>query len=217
MTGGVFIHEAPLAAYTDTDREKLLDFLAAKLYGGGGAHSVFSKTIGAGLAYSNGIGSNPASGIASYYAERTPELPQTLRFVIDELKRAAPDPSLTEYAVALAFSSRAPSPYEARGEAMASNLADNVTPETIARFRRGILELRKMPNLADELFKRKDKVYGRVLPGYNVKGRDVAGANYFVIGAEKQMTAYEAYLKSAEGSDAKLHRLYPRDFWLVMR
>ena len=217
MTGGVFINEAPLAGYNDLDREKLLDFLATKLYGGGGAHSVFSKTIGAGLAYSNGIGSNPASGIASYYAERTPELPQTLRFVIDELKRAQPDPSLTEYSIALVFSSRAPSPYEARGEAMASNLADGITPEVVSRFRRGILELRKMPNLADELYKRKDKVYGLVLPGFNVKGKSVAGANYFVIGSEKQMTAYEAYLKSADSPDTKLYRLYPRDFWLVAK
>src|SRR5215204_1998828 len=215
MTGGVFINEAPLTGYTDLDREKLLDFLASKLYGGGGAHSVFSKTIGAGLAYSNGIGSNPASGIANYYAERTPELPQTLRFVIDELKRAQPDASLTEYSVALVFNSRAPSPYEARGEAMASNLADGITPDVVSRFRRGILELRKMPNLADELFKRKDKVYGRILPGLNVKGKDVAGANYFVIGSEKQLAAYEAYLKSAESADTKLYRLYPRDFWLV--
>lgn len=217
MTGGVFIHEAPLASYADTDREKLLDFLASKLYGGGGAHSVFAKTIGAGLAYSNGIGSNPASGIISYYAERTPELPQTLRFVIEELKRAPQDASLTEYAVALVFSSRAPSPYEARGEAMAANLADGVTPDVVRRFRQGILQLRKMPNLAEELYKRKDKVYGRVLPGFNVKGKDVAGANYFAIGAEKQMAAYEAYLKSAEGADTKLYRIYPRDYWMTMK
>lgn len=214
MTGGVFLNEAPLTGYNDLDREKLLDFLASKLYGGGGAHSIFSKTIGAGLAYSNGIGSNPASGVASYYAERTPELPQTLRFVIDELKRATPDASLTEYSVALAFNSRAPSPYEARGEAMAANLADGITPEVVSRFRRGILELRKMPNLADELYKRKDKVYGLVLPGFNVKGKTVAGANYFVIGSEKQMAAYEAYLKSADSADTRLYRLYPRDFWL---
>ena len=48
-------------------------------------------------------------------------------------------------------------------------------------------------------------------------GKDVAGSNYFVIGPEKQMTAYEAYLKSAEGADTKLYRLYPRDFWMVMK
>lgn len=217
MTGGVFVNEAALAGYADTDREKLLDFLASKLYGGGGAHSVFAKTIGAGLAYSNGIGSNPGSGVATYYAERTPELPQTLRFVIEELKRAPQDASLTEYAVALVFNSRAPSPYETRGEAMAANLADGITPDVVKRFRQGILELRKMPNLAEELFKRKDKVYARVLPGYGIKGKDVASANYFVIGAEKQMSAYEAYLKSAEGADTKLYRIYPRDYWMTIK
>ena len=124
---------------------------------------------------------------------------------------------MTEYSIALVFSSRAASPYESRGEAMAANLADGMTPDVISRFRRGVLDLRKMPNLADELYKRKDKVYGRVLPGFNVKGKDVAGANFFVIGSEKQMTAYEAYLKSAEGADTKLYRLYPRDFWLAAR
>ena len=71
-----------------------------------------------------------------------------------------------------------------------------------------------MTNLAEELYKRKDKVYARVLPGYGIKGKDVAGANYFVIGAEKQMSAYEAYLKSAEGADTKLYRIYPRDYWM---
>jgi Zn-dependent M16 (insulinase) family peptidase len=217
MTGGVFINDAPLTTYADTDREKLLDFLSSKLYGGGAAHSVFSKTIGAGLAYSNGVNSNPGTGRFLYYAERTPELPQTLRFVIDEVKRPLSDASLTEYVIAQTFNSRAASPYETRGEAMAANIADGVTPDVVKRFRQSILDLRRMPNLAEELYKRKNKVYERILPGYGVKGKDVAGANYFVIGAEKQMIAYEAYLKSAEGADTQLYRLYPRDFWLALK
>ena len=45
--------------------------------------------------------------------------------------------------------------------------------------------------------------------------KDVAGASYFVIGSEKQMAASEAYLKSTQGADTRLYRLYPRDFWLV--
>ena len=216
MTGGVFLNYVPLVTYNDTDREKLLDYLASKLYAGGAAHSVFSRTIGAGLAYSNGIGGGPDNGRFSYYAERTPELPQTLRFVIEEVKRPMQDASLSEYVIAQTFYSRASSPYEQRGEAMASNLADNITPDSVRRFRQAILDLRKMPNLAEELYKRKDKVYERVLPGYGkIKGKDVVGANYFVIGAEKQMSAYEAYLKSAEGVDTKLYRLYPRDFWMI--
>lgn len=216
MTGGVMMNTARLTEYSDTSREGILNFLASKLYAGGGAHSVFSKTIGAGLAYSNGISSNPASGLMSYYAERTPELPQTLRFAIGEVKRPMNDP-LTEYVIALAFNSRASSPYEDRGEAMAANLADGITPETVSRFRQAILDVRKMPDLSAELYRRKDKVYERVFPGYGIKGKDVMSRNFFVIGPEKQMLAYEAYLKSVEGADTQLYRLYPRDFWLPMK
>ncbi len=117
---------------------------------------------------------------------------------------------MTEYVTALSFGSRTASPYEQRGEAIASDLEDGITPIVVSRFRRAILDLRKMPNLAEELYKRKDKVYERVLPGYGSKGKDIAGANFFVLGAEKQMTAYEAYLKSVEGAETKLFRLYPR-------
>ena len=217
MTGGVMLNTASLVNYSDyNNRDKIIDFLASKLYGGGGAHSVFSKTIGAGLAYSNGISSSAGTGLMGYYAERTPELPQTLRFAMGEVKRPLDTP-LAEYVIALAFSSRASSPYEARGQAMADNMADGFTPEVVARFRRAILEARKIPDLSAELYKRKDKVYERVFPGYGMKGKDIAGANFFVIGAEKQMTAYEAYLKSVEGPDTKLYRLYPRDFWMVVK
>jgi hypothetical protein len=48
-----------------------------------------------------------------------------------------------------------------------------------------------------------------------MKGKDIPGRNFFVIGPEKQMAAYEAYLKSVEGADTQLYRLYPRDFWLT--
>ncbi|HEX8186995.1 MAG TPA: hypothetical protein VF586_01510, partial [Pyrinomonadaceae bacterium] len=134
--GGVFLNSAPMATYADADnREALLDFLASRLYGGGGAHGIFIKTWGAGLAYSNGLGGSPALGRLSYYAERTPELPQTLRFVIEELKKARPDPGLVEYAVAVAFSQfRSASGYESRGEAMAADIADGTPPEAVRRF-----------------------------------------------------------------------------------
>jgi hypothetical protein len=45
MAGGVFINEAPFVTYEDTDREKLLDFLAAKLYAGGGHTQFFQKQL----------------------------------------------------------------------------------------------------------------------------------------------------------------------------
>ena len=215
--GGVFLNSAPMATYTDADnRDALLDYLASRLYGGAGAHAIFIKTWGAGLAYSNGIGGSPASGRLSYYAERTPELPQTLRFVIDELKKAKPDPGLTEYAIAIAFAQfRSASSYESRGEAMAADIADGTPPETVRKFRQGLLSLRNMPNLSDELFKRMNTVYARILPGFGTKAGTIEGGVFYVIGPEKQLTAYEQYLKTVEGPDARLFRIYPRDYWMT--
>ena len=214
--GGVFLNSAPSATYADADnKEALLEFLASRLYGGGGAHAIFIKTWGAGLAYSNGLGGSPAQGRLSYYAERTPELPQTLRFVIDELKKAKPDPGLVEYAIAVAFSQfRSASPYEARGEAMAADIADGTPPEAVRKFRQGLLDLRRMPNLSDELFKRMNTVYARILPGLGAKASEVEGGVFYVIGPDKQLNAYEQYLRTVEGPEARLQRIYPRDYWI---
>lgn len=215
---GVIMNSAPLVNYTDLNREALLQYLASKLYGGGGSHGVFTKTIGAGLAYSNGIGSSPNSGRENYYAERTPEIPQTLKFVIDELKKAPRDAGLTDYAIAQAFLEfRAASTYESRGESMAADIADGLKPETVKAFRQAILDLRKSPKLADELYDRMGSVYAKVLPGYDPKLKSVPGAIYFVIGNDKQFVAYEAYLKSTLGPDTTLYRLYPRDFWMPLK
>ncbi|MBA3242050.1 MAG: hypothetical protein H0T60_12555 [Acidobacteria bacterium] len=217
--GGVFLNSAPSVSYLEADnRDALLDYLASRLYAGRGGHGIFIKTWGAGLAYSNGFRGSPNVGRMGWYAERTPELPQTLRFVIDELKKAQPDPGLVEYAVAVAFGDfRSASPYEVRGEAMANDLADGLTPEAVARFRRALLELRRTPNLSNELFKRMGPVYARILPGYGVKAADVAGGIYYVIGPEKQLNAYEEYLKTVEGPGARLYRIYPRDYWMPLK
>jgi Zn-dependent M16 (insulinase) family peptidase len=214
--GGVFLNSAPAATYADADnRDMLLDYLASRLYAGYGAHGIFIKTWGAGLAYSNGFRGSVGEGRIGWYAERTPELPQTLRFVIEELKKAKPDPGLVEYAIAVAFSQfRSANPYESRGEQMANDIADGTPPETVRRFREALLALRNSPNLSDELFKRMPEVYGRILPGLGAKAADVKGGVFYVIGPEKQLTAYEQYLKTAEGADARLYRIYPRDYWI---
>ena len=213
---GVHINTAPCASYTDHNKDKLLDFLAARVYGGGGAHSMFMKTWGAGLAYSNGLRSNESTGRILYYAERCPDLAQTMQFVVDELKNAPYDTSLAEYAIAQAFGSyRSGSRYEVRGEAIASDLADGVTPDAVRSFREGILGLRDSRDLYSELHERMPYVYGGVLPGYGPSEDEVQGAIPFVIGPEKQFESYENYLKSVEGSQTKLFRLYPRDFWIV--
>lgn len=213
---GVFINSAPLSGYKDTAENELAKFLAAELYAGGGKQSVYTKSTGAGLSYSTGVGVNPASGRFSYYAERTPLLPQSLHFIIDEIKKSPEDSSLLDYVVSLAVGGfRSASDYEIRGEAMANDLVDGITPDVVKAFRLAILRLRKQPGLIDQVYKYKDEVYEKILPGYGISSKDVTGGNFFVIGPEKQMQPYEAYLKSVDGNDTKLYRLYPRDFWMV--
>jgi Zn-dependent M16 (insulinase) family peptidase len=212
--GGVFLNSAPGTSFRDTTRDGLLELLAGKLYAGGGAHGIFMKTWAAGLAYSNGIRSSLTEGQIGYYAERTPELPQTLKFVIEELKRARPDMTLVDYAVAGAFvGTRASQGYEDRGEAMADDLANGITPEVVSRFHRAVLDLRNDPKLGEELFRRMNNTYAKILPGMAGKAKDVKGATYFVIGPEKQLAAYEDYLKKSDAPEDRVWRLYPRDFW----
>jgi hypothetical protein len=215
---GVHINTANCASFEDTNPETLLKFLSARLYGGGGAHSMFMKTWGAGLAYSNGLRSNENTGRLIYYAERCPDLTQTMQFVVDQLKNAPYDTSLADYAVSQAFASiRSGATYESRGEEMAEDLADMLTPDVVKSFRAGIMKLRSQPGLYDELHKRMVSTYGEVLPGYGPSCKESAeksNATYFVIGPEKQLATYAEYLKSVE-SDVTLQRIYPRDFWIT--
>jgi hypothetical protein len=54
-----------------------------------------------------------------------------------------------------------------------------------------------------------DAGYARVLPGYGEKQAPSTDATYYVIGPEKQLAAWEAYLGEP------LYRLYPRDYWII--
>jgi Zn-dependent M16 (insulinase) family peptidase len=211
---GVVINNAGLAGFNDFDHDSILRYLAALVFSGGGGHSLFMKTWGAGLAYSNGVGANPSSGRLGYYAERCPDLAQTLKFVTDEIKHAELDESIVDYAIAQAFqASRSGSTYETRGRSMASDLADGLTPETVKRFREAVLEVSSMPNLYDTLSALMQDTYGRVLPGLGPDGEDVEDGVYFIIGPESQFETFEEYLRSTEGQ-GHVARLYPRDFWI---
>ncbi len=215
---GVLVNTADCASLSQYTPDGLIDFLAARLYGGGGAHSMFMKTWGAGLAYSNGLRSRETTGRIVYYAERCPDLAQTMQFVVSEQQKAPHDPALGGYAVAQAFNAnRAGSTYESRGEAMARDLVDGLTPEAVRGFRQGILRLHKQPDFYDRVQSRMEAVYGLLLPDYGPSGAEaVAKANAvnFAVGPEKQFESYERYLSAVEPG-AKLYRLYPRDFWLV--
>lgn len=216
--GGVILTAVPMVGYADGgDREKLLDYLSSRLYAGAGAHGVFSRTVGAGLAYSNGLRGSVSGGIVGYYAERTPELPQTVRFVIDIVRNGRPDPTLGEYAVSQAFAeTRASRTYEARAEGIAADLADGQPPEVVRRFRTAILALRREPRLVEQLFERKDRVHARLLPGYGGAPLDERGT-YYVIGPDRQLDAWERHLQGSAGAGSpppRLQRLYGRDHWM---
>lgn len=213
--GGVIVTSVPSAHFADAaDRDKLLDYLSTLLYSGAGSHGVFSKTVGAGLAYSNGLRGSASSGRVGYYAERTPELPQTVRFVTGIVKGGRPDPALNEYVIAQAFAeTRASQTAEARAEGIAADLADGQPPSQVRRFREAVLALRRDPRLTAQLYARKDRVYARLLPGYDANGLDPAGT-FFVIGPDRQLDAWERYLQERSGAGAKLQRLYGRDFWM---
>jgi hypothetical protein len=211
---GVVMNSAPGIKYRDLDDDSVLRFLSFQLFAGGGAHSMFMKTWGAGLAYGNGLGTSP-NGRLSYYADKTPALPDTVRLVIGELKKANKNPWLAEYATAESFDSRAADGYEQRGEAMANDLVDGEPPNVVKEFRQAILKMHARKDLAQELFARMLPMYAKVLPGLGQSCKDVPGGIYFIIGDEKQFTLYEDYLKSVDGPGTKLYRLYGRDFWVM--
>lgn len=216
MPTGVIINSAPLASLTDTSKEALLKLLAAELYSGSGRQSIYTKIVASGLSYGGGVWASSIAGYNGYFAQKTPELPQTLRFVIDAIKHSPFDSTMADYTVSQAIGyTRAGLEYESRGQAMAGDLADTLTPAKIRQFRQAVLALRSHPGLVNDIYRYKDTVYERILPGYGIASKEVKGGCYFVIGSEKQMAVYEAYLKSVEGDDGKLFRLYPRDFWMV--
>jgi Zn-dependent M16 (insulinase) family peptidase len=213
---GVLIFSAKHAGAYDTSKTAVLDCLSGKLYGGYGPHGLFMKTWGAGLAYSNGYRYNQSTGRVRYYAERCPDVSETMRFVVNQLKNAEPGPGLTDYAIAQVFGrSRAPSRFEDRGKGMAADLADNITPEVVKRFRLKVLAQRDRKDVFGELKSRMETVYGPVLIGYGPSLGESEDGIFFLIGPEPQFEALENYIEATEGSQP-VYRLYPRDFWLTL-
>ncbi|MBD3335576.1 MAG: hypothetical protein GF355_08670 [Candidatus Eisenbacteria bacterium] len=187
---GVLVFSARTTSPWDADRDAVLDNLTGRLYGGGGGHGLFMRTWAAGLAYSNGYGYGEGTGRVGYYAERCPDVAETMRFVVGILEKAELDERLVEYAVAGAFNrSRAADRYESRGEAMAEDLADGVTPERVRRFREAVLAVRHMDGLGAALHERMPRVYGQVLIGYGPPLAESRDGVFFLIGPEEQFAS----------------------------
>lgn len=214
-TNGTIMFSSTYADEYDTSDDSVLDCLAGRLFSGGGAHSLFMRTWAAGLAYSNGISVNERTGRVSYYAERCPDIAETMRFVVGELQSAEQDPELADYAVAQVFNwSRAASKYESRGIGMAADLADGYPPNRIAAFRTAVLRVATHEGLYDRIASRMKQVYGKALAGYGPALERSVSPLFFLIGPEAQFQSMENYLNSTEGPTSIL-RLSPRDFWLI--
>jgi hypothetical protein len=97
---------------------------------------------------------------------------------------------------------------------MASDLADNITPETIRAFRQAVLALRDNEELFDKLVSRMQNVYGPVMLGYGPALKESRDGVFFLIGPESQFQSLEKYIAAVE-EPQEVYRLYPRDFWLT--
>jgi len=213
---GVFVLSADLAAPLATGRDDLLDLLAGSVDSGAGPHAFFMNTWAEGLAYSNGLRSTPIAGRISYYAERCPDLVQTMRFVAGlatDADRYGPD--LAEYAVAqLVSAHRVSDRFESRARAMAADLEDGITPEAVAAQREALMALREEPGLWDEIAARREAVEGRVLVGVGEPARAHPGGVYLVIAPEPLVAEWAAHVRRVEGEDERVHRVWPADFWI---
>ncbi len=229
----VFVNSARAVSYDRPYLARLVDVLAARVFGGAGAHGLFMQTWGAGLAYSNGVGANPRRGLVSYYAERCGNGVETLRFVgglLDRAEETLSDDFYLDYALAGCFGDyRGGQTYLQRGRAMANDWADDLTPEKIRTFKEALLQLRRRwqePNgdrgedrlfsaggLLPQVAGRLPHVIGPVVPGYGLPADAADGVVNFMIGPASQIDAFEDHLAAHE-PEARIVRLYPRDFWL---
>jgi Zn-dependent M16 (insulinase) family peptidase len=199
--------------YRRLDPEALVEVLAAKLLAGTGPHTWYKKTWDAGLAYGNGLDVRPRDGTILYYADRCPSVRATLAFVrslTQDISRVT-DQSAIDYAFAQIFAfSRAAQSSTARSEAMATDLAERVTPVRIKRFSQALLRLRTDQRLLARIRQALPRVVAKVMPGSeDSMAKAAAQSLFFFIASESQLNAVETEIPGTP-----LYRLWPSDFWL---
>ncbi len=211
---GVHIVTAKGPDYKARSEGEMADILAMGVFSGAGPHAFFMQTWSAGLAYSNGMRARPKDGSVRYYAERCPDLVQTMRFVAG-LATHTPlhDPFLVEYSLANAFSDyRGAGDFSGRGHALAEDLQDGRSPDTVRGFKTKLMQAARKPGILEEVARRMPSAVGRVLVGYGPKVSKAPGTSAFVIGPDELLDRWEAHLKE-QGEADRLIRLCPRDFW----
>lgn len=212
---GVLMYNARVTEGYDTSEEAIITSLAGKMYSGGGPHGFFMKTWSAGLAYSNGYRLDQRGGRAAYYAERCPDVAETMRFVVGLIQNADISDEMLDYATAQVFgTSRAQSPYENRAFAMASDLKDGYTPERVRKYRQKVLEVRSQENLRERIVEKLEDAYGPVLIGYGERASRVEDGIYFLIGPQPQFESMSIEIGKHDPGQT-IVKLYPRDFWIT--
>ena len=212
---GALVDSAPTAGFDETSRSGLVDFLAANVFSGSGAHSFYKRIWGAALAYSGYIAVSPRTGRMHVYSDRCADLPALMSFIDGEVRAAPADARFVDYAVANTFGARTGAAFEDRAASMARDLAEGVTPERVRGFRERLLAMRSTPGLAEAIHARLVPVYAAVAPSLAPPGAPVPpGALWFAIGPEAQLARYNQALRAARGQPLSVLRLYPRDFWL---
>ncbi len=241
MSSGVIIASAPLTHQRAWSRASLLDYLAGNILGGGSDQGLFMQTWAAGLAYSNGIRPRERNGTLRYYAERCPDVSQTLAFVEERVRQAPPvDAGRARTALITALGgSRTALDYTERTRQRAlelqltlglrnqkagtQRLIEELVPwkqgptrlEELRMFRRGLLDLLDDPRLSVELESRKLEIHARVFPGL-AEGdwKPAAGTRFYLIGPVRQFELVDQYL-AQHAPEKVLQRLYPRDYWAM--
>ena len=212
VTGSVIV-TARGPTYLDHDEASLVELLAAKVLAGTGPHTWYKLTWEVGLAYGNGLDIRPRLGTLLYYADRCPSLRATLAFVgaLGQEVSWLSEASYVDYALAQTFNfSRAAKPWTARAEAMATDLAEGLTPAQLQRFSQQILELRQDPRLLERIREALPRVTARVTVGQGARGiQSAARTIFFMMASEPQLAEAEAALQGQP-----LARVWPSDFWL---
>jgi Zn-dependent M16 (insulinase) family peptidase len=212
---GSLVHSAPSVGFGEEKEEALVAYLAVNVFGGVGTQSFYKRMWGAALAYSDYVYASPREERMELYADRCADLPQLLRFAEGEVRRMPSDRRYVDYALAPAFSSRVANAFELRASAIATDLAEGMTPERIRAFRRRLLALRSKPGLAEAMSADYVSAMSAVVPSLAGSGALPNGAIYFTTGPEPAIAAYEKEIARTRGEGARVLRLWARDFWDV--
>jgi len=211
-TTGVHMNRAVINDIHTYCDEDIMKTMASKLLGGSGPRGLFMQTWRAGLAYSNGFNASLESGTVRYYAERCPDLTQTMAFVRDTLVHTPRDKELIKNVLPSFFYTFEADGFIDRALIMAGLLTDGRRPDLYKKLRQRILMLSRQDDFDEKVFSRINDWAALVIPG--LRPDKPFGGIVYIIANEAQIKRYEEYLKKEAGA-GEIVMLYPRDYWMT--